>query len=72
MHPHPSGAHPLYGYGFETRTATCRACYVSELDLLPEEAGPWHAGHQRSCQGSPERGPEAVVLSFGTKPQTIL
>lgn len=71
MNPHPSGTHPLYGYDFETRTATCRACSVSELDLLPEEAGLWHAGHQKSCKGAPEQGPEAVALSFRTKPQTI-
>lgn len=54
----------LYSYDAETLTATCRTCWISEGDLLPEQAGPWHAGHQGQCAGSPAGRPSATVLQF--------
>ncbi|GHB03904.1 hypothetical protein GCM10010330_67790 [Streptomyces tendae] len=55
---------PLYSYDAETHTATCRTCWISEDELLPEQAGPWHAGHRRQCAGAPADRPSATVLSF--------
>ena len=54
----------LYSYDAETHTATCRTCWISEDELLPEQAGPWHAGHRRQCAGAPADRPSATVLSF--------
>lgn len=54
----------LYAYDAETHTATCRTCWISEVNLLPEEAEPWHAGHQGQCTGAPADRPSATVLSF--------
>ncbi|GAA3353156.1 hypothetical protein GCM10017744_005200 [Streptomyces antimycoticus] len=51
-----------YAYNEETRTATCRAWHRAEFNLLPEEAGPWYAGHQARCPGTPAPRQEADVL----------
>ncbi|MGW0647329.1 TFIIB-type zinc ribbon-containing protein [Streptomyces umbrinus] len=60
----PSAPRALFSYDRDTYTATCRACRISETDLLPEEAGPWHAGHQGQCTGAPSHRPVATVLPF--------
>lgn len=54
----------LYSYDAETHTATCRTRWTSEGDLLPEEAGAWHAGHQSQCAGTPAERPQATILPF--------
>lgn len=58
-----------YAYDPDTQTATCRACHNSGSDLLPEQAGPWHAGHRSHCLGAPGTGrPSATVLPFRRRP----
>ena len=61
----------LYSYDVDTHTATCRTCWISEVDLLPEEAGPWHAGHHGQCEGAPADRPSATVLSFRRPAPTV-
>jgi hypothetical protein len=59
-----------YSYDPDAMTVTCRACRVSAYDVLPEQAGPWHAGHRKQCSGTPGgTRPPATVLQFpGTRP----
>lgn len=54
-----------YAYNRDAQTATCRACHISGYNLLPEQAGPWHAGHQSRCAGVPGGDrPPGTVLPF--------
>lgn len=54
----------LYAYDRDTHTATCRTCWISEVELLPDEAGPWHAGHLGQCTDAPADRPSARILAF--------
>ncbi|MGW7412763.1 hypothetical protein [Streptomyces sp. NPDC054863] len=58
--PPASKSRRPYAYNPDSSTATCRACHQGETNLTPQEAGPWHAGHQRACTGSPG-GPGLVA-----------
>jgi hypothetical protein len=54
-----------YTYSADARTVTCRACCLSACDVLPEQAGPWHAGHRKQCSGTPGGNrPQGTVLQF--------
>ncbi|WP_316782968.1 TFIIB-type zinc ribbon-containing protein [Streptomyces sasae] len=61
---YPPASPAPYSYDAETGTATCRTCWTSEVNLLPQEAGPWHAGHQGRCTGTPAAAPSAAVMPF--------
>jgi hypothetical protein len=54
-----------YTYDPDAMTVTCGACRISEYSVLPEQAGPWHAGHRGRCSGTPGgTRPPATVLNF--------
>jgi hypothetical protein len=57
----------LFTFDFETGTASCRRCHLTEHDILTrDEAGQWHATHQRHCRPPqhPADRPGAAVLPF--------
>jgi hypothetical protein len=57
----------LFSFDFETGTASCRRCHVTEHDVLTaDDAGQWHAAHQRHCRPPhhPSDRPGARVLPF--------
>jgi hypothetical protein len=54
-----------YTYDPDAMTVTCGACRISEYSVLPEQAGPWHAGHRGRCSGTPGGNrPPVTVLQF--------
>lgn len=54
-----------YAYDRSALVVTCRTCHVSQPNVLPEQAGPWHAGHLAYCEGPPGANrPTATVLPF--------
>lgn len=53
-----------FRFDIETASASCPVCHVSALDITSyQQAGEWHAAHQRRCT-PPAVRPAATVLQF--------